>query len=303
MRLEPECRSVKYLAVTEGLPDTKMPDEAFCRLSQLIHRECGIHLPLTKKALLEGRLRKRLRKLDMKSFEDYCDLLLSPEGRRSELFSMIDAVTTNKTDFLREGHQFEYLTNVVLCEWMKENGSTPGRKLKAWSSACSSGEEPYTLAMVLAEYAAQHPMMFHFSTISATDISTRVLEKARLGIYEHEKIKPLPMAWRRKYLLKSKDPEMKLVKIAPEIRCLVDFRRLNLMDDDYGIAEPIDVVFCRNVMIYFDRSGQERVIRKIYEHMAPGGYLFMGHAETLNHMEVPFVMEAPSIYRKPHDKV
>ncbi len=235
-----------------------------------------------------------MNQLHIATFGEYCQYLFSAEGQRKELVYMIDAVATNKTDFFREPHQFDYLTQKALPALAADAGSC--WKLCAWSSASSTGEEPYTLGIVLSEYAARQPG-FDFS-ILATDISTKVLDHAVEGVYAHERVEPVPLALRKKYLLKSKDPSKKLVKIAPALREKVTFRRLNLMDQNFGIAEAMGVIFCRNVIIYFDKPTQAALIRKLFNQLVPGGYLFMGHSEVLSHLDVPLVSVAPSIYRK-----
>lgn len=280
-----------------GQPQVAITDKEFCKLSEFIHGECGIKLPPAKKIMLEARLQKRLRAVGMKTFSEYCDFLFSPRGIETELVHMIDVVTTNKTDFFREPAHFAYLTQTALPEIIRLNGAGIRRKLVLWSAGCSTGEEPYTLSIVLSEFAERVPG-FSF-TILATDISTRVLETAQRAIYSEEKIEPVPQALRRKYLLRSKDKDNKLVRIVPELRSLVKFRRLNFLEGDFGMREPVDIIFCRNVIIYFDKETQETVLNRFYRHIIPGGYLFMGHSETLNGLDVPFVQAHPTIYRRP----
>src|SRR6185437_353037 len=177
----------------------------------------------------------------------------------------------------REPQHFEYLRNVVL-------PAVSGSPFKAWSAGCSSGEEPYTLAMVLAEYGIRAAFDF---AILGTDVSTRVLDRARNGIYEESQIIPVPPDLRRKYLLGSRNKTERLVRVIPELRRKVSFYRLNFMDSDYGIRDIFHVVFFRNVMIYFDRTTQEAVINKICRNLAPGGYLFAGHSESLHGLDIP----------------
>lgn len=272
-------------------------DRDFHRLSSLVYSECGIKMPVTKKVMLEARLRKRLRELGMKSFHDYCEYLFSKEGMELELIPMIDVVTTNKTDFFREPRHFDLLDRTALPELARVYGAGIRRPLKVWSAGCSTGEEPYTIAMVLNEFRVNHPA-FHFY-ILATDISTKVLDRAIRGIYREQTAETLPMAFKRKYLLRSRDRERGLVRIVPDVRSQVKFRRLNFMDEDFGVAEPMDIIFCRNVIIYFDRQTQERLIHRLCTHLIPGGYLFMGHSETLSGLNVPLVSVGPMVYRRP----
>jgi chemotaxis protein methyltransferase CheR len=167
---------------------------------------------------------------------------------------------------------------------------------RIWSAACSSGEEPYTLAMVLQEYVEGNTG-WDF-TIVATDISGTVLEKAERAVYHNETIQAIPFHLRKKYLLKSRDPLNPIVRIAPELRAKVRLHRLNLISDAFNIPKDMDIIFCRNVMIYFDRTTQEKLIMKFYDHLSPGGYLFIGHAESLSNLRTPFIYMAPTIYRK-----
>ena len=231
----------------------------------------------------------------MNTFTQYCDYLFTTQGMKAEAIFMIDAVTTNKTDFFREMNHFEFLTRQVLPEWTKKCKGLRN-KFQVWSAACSTGEEPYTLAMVLSEFAEDCPG-FDFS-ILATDISTKVLDVATTAVYNEDKIEPVPFAMRKKYLLKSRVPSQKLVRITPELRSRISFRRFNLMDRDFPLAELMDIIFCRNVMIYFDNETQERLVRQFHDRLSPGGYLFMGHAESINNMNVPLRYAAPTIYRK-----
>jgi chemotaxis protein methyltransferase CheR len=268
----------------------------FARLSSLIYDKCGIKMPDVKRTMLEARLGKRLKSLGLYSFGDYCNFLFSREGMERELLPMIDLVTTNKTDFFREPAHFDHMSLKVLPEWVNKSENLSERKLKVWSAGCSTGEEPYTLAMVLNEFALEHPG-FDYSVL-ATDISTRVLETAVTAVYDEEKIEPVPQPLKRKYLLRSKERSCATVRIVPELRAKVRFRRLNFMDADFGIADRFDIIFCRNVVIYFDRPTQERLLNKFCTHLAADGYVFMGHSETLNGLNIPLVMVHPTVYRK-----
>ncbi|HAM53444.1 MAG TPA: chemotaxis protein CheR [Nitrospiraceae bacterium] len=274
-----------------------LSDRDFLRLSRLIYSECAIKMPFQKKIMLEARLRKRLRELGMYSFREYCDYLFSEEGMGYELTPMIDVVTTNKTDFFREPRHFDFLARTALPELMKVHGAGTNRQISVWSAGCSTGEEPYTIAMVLNEFRIKHPA-FHFF-ILATDISTKVLDRAIRGIYKEERAETIQRALKEKYFIRSRDRERGLVRIVPELRSQVRFRRLNFMDEDFGIREPMDIIFCRNVIIYFDRPTQEKLINRLCRHLIPGGYLFMGHSETLSGLNVPLVSAGPMVYRKP----
>ena len=266
----------------------------FGRLRRLIYEKSGINLSSDKKTMLELRIKRRLRSLNLNSYTQYCEYLFAHHGQKEEIVHLIDVVTTNKTDFFREAGHFELLVQKAIPDIMARNES--GRQLLVWSAACSSGEEPYTLAMVLNDYELAHPG-FRFRVL-ATDISTTVLAKAKLGVYSHEVVRPVPPDLQRRYFMRSRDPDSKVLRIVPELRQLVEFRRLNFMDTDFGLSEKADIIFCRNVLIYFDRPTQEKILQKLTRYLAPGGYTFVGHAETLHDMDIPLVPVAPALYRK-----
>jgi chemotaxis protein methyltransferase CheR len=266
----------------------------YARLCDLIYAEAGIHLGSGKKTMLEVRIKRRLKALDLGSYGQYCDFLFARQGLKQEIANFIDVVTTNKTDFFREPRHFDFLVGKVLPEFTSRDGG--GKPMLVWSAGCSTGEEPYTLAMVLSEYAAAH-QGFRFR-ILATDISTTVLAKAETGVYAGEIVNPVPAALRRKYIMGSRDRGSNQVRIVPELRRLIEFRRLNFMDADYGIQEKADAIFCRNVIIYFDRATQERVLKRLSHYLVHGGYLFVGHAEALHDMDLPLAPVAPSLYRR-----
>lgn len=268
----------------------------FTQLSSFIYSELGIKMPETKRTMLNGRLNKRLRALQFSSFSDYCEFLFSPVGLEEELVHLINAVTTNKTEFFREPVHFEYLQNRALSLLFQSQHFSNRRSLKIWSAGCSSGEEPYTLAMVLSE-AQQNHGDFRFD-ILATDISSRVLDVARRAVYPLESITPVPPPLRKKYLLRRRDHSVHEVRIVPGLRKLIRFGRLNFMDEDFGLRDMFDVIFCRNVIIYFDKTTQEKLMAKFCRYLQPGGYLFLGHSESLHGYDVPLVPVAPTIYRK-----
>ena len=266
----------------------------FDRLRFLIHAESGISLTPEKKTMLEIRLRRRLRSLHFSSGAEYCTYLFATADRGQELVHLIDAVTTNKTDFFREPDHFEYLASQALPDLEAQNGID--RKSLIWSAGCSTGEEPYTLAMVLSEYAQSRPG-FRFGVL-ATDISTAVLARACMGIFKSEVVRPVPQNLRSKYLMRSRDPGSDLVRVVPELRAKIEFRRVNFMDPDHGLPERPEIIFCRNVIIYFDRPTQVRVLEKLARQLMPGGYLFAGHSESLQNMGLPLVSAGPAVYRK-----
>ncbi len=275
-----------------------LSNDEFVRLSKFIHSKCGIKIPMAKKIMLESRLQRRVRILGLESLSEYCKYLFGPNGIKNELVHMIDVVTTNKTDFFREPEHFDYLVQSALPELIARHDVGIKENLMVWSAGCSTGQEPYTLAMVLREFGRQyHRFKFNF-TVLATDISTRVLEKAKQAIYDHDTIEPVPAQLKKKYLLKSKDSNRGLVRITKELRELVMFRRLNFLQEKFNLREPMDIIFCRNVIIYFDRPTQETLINKFCRHLRPGGYLFLGHSEALHGFDLPLEQVSSTVYRK-----
>jgi len=270
-----------------------MSKNEFKRLSEFIHTEVGIKLPPSKKVMVEARLQKRLRQLGMPDYREYYEYLFSAKGLDEELVQLIDVITTNTTEFFREPRHFEVMIQQTLPVWREEHGA--GRPFRLWSAGCSTGEEPYTLAIVLSEFALK-TVGFRFS-ILATDISTRVLSMARKGIYPEERLAKMSYDLKRGYFLRSKDHTKKLVRVAPEVRKFIDFRRLNFMEP-FAFAEPMDTIFCRNVMIYFDRTTQENLLLKFCSQLRLGGFLFIGHSESLTGMDLPLRQYAPTVYRK-----
>jgi len=277
------------------LPAT-MKDRVFQRFSSFIYDSVGIKMPPAKKTMLEGRLQKRLKALGMGSFEEYSDFVFSRKENDSELIHLINAITTNKTDFFREPAHFDFLVKNALPSILSGRREMQREPLRIWSAGCSSGEEPYTLAMVLSEFSEKKPDV-RFS-ILASDISTKILETARVAIYPEDRTDTIPLSLKKKYLLRNKNPDLSVVRINPQLRSLVSFRRINFMDDDFGIAEKMDVIFCRNVVIYFDKQTQQILMRKFFRQLRPGGYLFIGHSETLNGLDVNFKPVASTVYRK-----
>jgi len=277
-----------------SIPSTlsRLTQDEFHRLSALVFKECGINLPISKKVMLESRLNKRLRALKITSFKEYINLLTSEAGMVQELINMIDVVTTNKTDFFREPHHFTFLQENILPKLASERHA-----IKIWSAACSSGEEPYTLAMVLEDFA-NSTRGFSYE-IFGSDISTVMLQKASTAVYSMERVDCIPLEFKKKYLLKSKDTERPTVRITPSLRNKVKFARINFMDAVLPVADGMfDIIFCRNVLIYFDRKTQLEVVRKLIDSLSPGGYLFIGHSESLHQADLPLVQEKPTIYKK-----
>jgi chemotaxis protein methyltransferase CheR len=269
----------------------------FNRLSQFIHQQFGIKMPPAKKVLLESRLQKRLRALDINTFKAYCDYLLSPQGRDNELVNFIDKITTNKTDFFREAEHFSFLTNQLLPE-LTTSREDARHNLTVWSAGCSTGEEPYTLAMVLNQFKDLHPELSFDYSIIGTDISMEVLRNAKTAVYKESCVDPIPLALKKKYLLRSKNKEKQLIKIVPLLRNKVNFYELNFMEHHYPMDKNMDIIFCRNVIIYFDKPTQKKILNKICQHLRIGGYFFQGHSESLQGFNLPLKAIYPTIYQK-----
>ena len=273
----------------------RLSNKLFEELTVFIHDQVGIKITPVKKVMLEGRLQKRLRKLGMRSFDEYCKYLFSDAGRNGELTSMIDEVTTNKTDFFREPAHFNYLTSRVLPQLLRNDRFTISNRLTIWSAGCSSGEEPYTIAMVVQDFAEAggfEPLPFQ---VIATDISAVSL-KGQRAVYEEDKGAAHTLEIKRKFLLKSKNPGTAL-RVAPRpVPGLLQEAQFH--GGDFGFREKIDIIFCRNVIIYFDKIVQERLLNKFCRCLKPDGYIFMGHSETLFGMDLPLEQVAPTVYRK-----
>ncbi|WP_132390977.1 protein-glutamate O-methyltransferase CheR [Novosphingobium sp. PhB165] len=269
-----------------------MSKRNFARLAAYIYEESGIKMPESKKTMLEGRLRRRQRATGSTTLDAYCDLLFTAENLPSEGLALINAVTTNKTDFFREPGHFDYLSNVILPE-MAARGV---RSIRAWSAACSTGPEPYTLAMVLDDHAETSGGPSY--GILATDLDTDVLDTARAGIYPAELVEPVPPALQRKYVMFSRDPKRRDVRMVPALRSAIGFARLNLMDDHYPVGEPMHLIFCRNVLIYFDKPTQRKVVAQLVDCLKPGGHLFLGHSESITGHDLPLTQVANTVFRK-----
>lgn len=268
----------------------RMDDESFTRISSYVTSEYGIKLPITKRSMLESRLNKKVKSLGIDDYKQFVDHIFSDEGKE-DLFHVIDLITTNKTDFFRESAHFHFLTEEYLPYYQADFGRN---NLKIWSAGCSTGEEPYTLVMALEEYRKRHPEVAY--SLLASDVSIRVIQTAFQGIYDIEKIAPVPLELKRAYFMRSKS-NPKLVRVKPQFRKKLQFKRINFMDNQFGLPKAdFDVIFCRNVLIYFDKPTQERVIHKFCSHLKPGGLLFLGHSESIIGMNVPLKQIRPTVY-------
>jgi chemotaxis protein methyltransferase CheR len=265
----------------------------FERFSKLAYEHFGLDLSAGggagKQELVAARLGKKLRELGLHSFQEYYDSVAA-DTSGEELVSLVDLLTTNHTSFFREPRHFDLLRRTIF-------PALRGRaQIRIWSAACSSGEEPYTIAMTLLE--ASREAALAKVKIKATDISTRVLEKGRNGVYAADKIAEIPEAIRQKYLLKGQNRAAGTYRFKPEVRAMIEYERLNLMErlpDGYRCS----VIFCRNIMIYFDKPTQQDLVGRLWTHLEDGGYLFLGHSESLNSITHGFEYVAPATYRKP----
>jgi len=250
----------------------------FKAIVDLIEEYVGIRLPPVKQTMVEGRLRKRMRALGLATVNDYASHVFDRGHLEEEFVHLVDCLTTNKTDFFREPSHFEFLRDVAVPSLLKLHPPRTAR-LKIWSSACSNGAEAYTIAMVLQDMAnARRDLRF---SILGTDISTDILREATAAIYPTPFLAPVPVPMLQRYVMEAKDPKCGLARIAPELRARTRFESLNLMDPRYPVDQDIDVIFCRNVLIYFDKPTQKAVVERLASHLRPGGYLILGHSESM----------------------
>jgi chemotaxis protein methyltransferase CheR len=286
----------KFEALGQGNDPLRLSAAGFARIADYINSELGIKMPESKITLIQSRLVRRVRDLGLESVEEYGEYFFT-SASAEERTHFINAVTTNKTDFFREPEHFDFLARVAIPSIDRGSDAGGDGRLNVWSAGCSSGEEPYTLAMVLSEHAYRFGAR-DFALLG-TDVSTNVLDRARSGIYDEAQIAPVPAELRKKYLRRGKDDRLLMARVIPELRQKVSFHQLNFMDADYRIKNKFDVIFFRNVMIYFDKATQEAVIQKICRNLNPGGYLFVGHSESLAGLSVPVQAVKNSVFRKP----
>lgn len=274
-----------------------LSDRDFQRLADFIQNRSGIKLPPSKKILVEGRIRRRMRQLRLDTFSAYCKYLFESSHSEDEEDEILDVITTNKTDFFREIHHFRYLAEKALPD-LASRGRGTTQALRVWSAGCSNGAEPYSIAMVCQAFAEQHPG-FRYGVIGS-DLSTAMLRVAQRAIYPHDMIEPLPMEWRKRYLLRSQsadgDGAGDEIRIAPEVRRAVTFGHVNLMSETYPIEGQVEILFCRNVLIYFDKPTQGAVLSRLCRVLAEGGYLFLGHSESITGLPLPLRTVAPTVF-------
>jgi len=277
---------------TSSIQPAEMTERQFERISVLVKELCGINLHTGKKELVKARLGKRLRKLGIANFHEYLRLV-EADQTGSELTNMLDALSTNLTSFFRENQHFDYLKDVVLARLQREV-SKEGGAIRIWSAGCSTGEEPYSIAITLAETLNLAKWDLK---ILATDLSTDVLARAREGIYNGDRLQSIPPLSRSKYFTCFERRPEKRYRINEDVRRLVCFARLNLMED-WPMKGPFDAIFCRNVMIYFDKPTQAGLVERFWKLLGRNGVMFIGHSESLAGIKHRFHYVEPTIYEK-----
>ena len=274
--------------------EVKLEEKDFRRISDMIYKHCGINLHAGKKELVRARLAKRLRLLNIRTFPEYIDHALNdPSG--DEFTALVDSLSTNLTSFFRENQHFEYLKQNFLPGIIADKSKAGDRVIRAWSAGCSSGEEPYSIAITLLEAIKMDRGLG--AKILATDISTQILAKAKVGVYDPERVAPVPPELKNRYLVSEKIDKRKVFKAGNALKDIIFFGHLNLMDE-WPIKVPLDFIFCRNVMIYFDKPTQERLVNRYWQNLNPGGLLFTGHSESLTGINHKFRYVQPTIYVK-----
>lgn len=289
-----------YSAVDQSI--RPVTDREFALFQKLIYSKAGIHLGPAKKALLEARLTRRLRELGLHTFEAYYRQAVDDS---EELVVLLNRISTNETHFFREPKQFEFIEQQIVPVWQAKGQAANGsRHIRIWSAACSTGEEPYSIAMMLLDH---FPLGSGWDfEIFATDISTRVLGAAAEAVWPIAKTSEIPQAYLKKFMLKGSGEQSGKMKAGAELRAAIRFERLNLNDDRYNVAGPFDLIFCRNVLIYFDAQSRARVIERLVDQLAPDGFLFIGHAESLTNVTDRVRYVLPTIYSnssQPHLKI
>ena len=267
-------------------------DQDFQRIRRIINQVAGISLADGKRELVYSRLSRRLRQRGLQRFQDYCDYLEAGDDE-DELREFINALTTNLTSFFREPHHFEFLANDVLSALTRSRGLS-NRRIRIWSAGCSTGEEPYSIAIVLREVL---PTVGWDIKILATDLDSNVLATAERGIYEWNRVKDLSESRLRRWFQKGRNAQAGWVRVAPALRDLITFRQLNLMDD-WPMRGPFDLIFCRNVVIYFDKATQAVLFERYADILIERGHLFVGHSESLFKVTERFVPLGKTIYQR-----
>ncbi|HEY0185776.1 MAG TPA: protein-glutamate O-methyltransferase CheR [Rhodopila sp.] len=272
------------------LQEFALQDGDFQKISHLVLTTTGIVISDRKRAFIQGRLGRRLRALGLANFRDYCHVLDGPDGE-AERRVLVNAITTNHTAFFREPHHFDFLAKTVLPEIFRSDAKS-SRRLRIWSAGCSTGEEPYTIAMILRD--GQWPLCDWDARILATDLDTNVLGHATAGIYDAERIQSIPPNFRQRYVVEQPDG---FGSMNPSLQSLITFKPLNLLSE-WPMHGPFDVIFCRNVVIYFDKPTQRRLFDRYADLLKPGGWLMVGHSESLQKLTNRFELTGRTIYRR-----
>jgi chemotaxis protein methyltransferase CheR len=284
-----------FVPIAMGIVTRLMRECDFEFIRTLVYKRSRIHLDNRKRELVAARLAKRLRETQTASVGDYCDLLRSP-GQEEECVRLIDAISTNHTFFFREGSHFEFVRSRIVPEMSERSKRERWPRLYAWSAACSSGEEPYSLAMALDDAVNPASWSWH---VEATDISMRMLDAAQKAVYKGESVIEKTPPWAMHYFQRGIGPQEGNFRIKPSLHTRVTFRHLNLLEGPPPFSEPMHVIFCRNVMIYFDRDTQAELIAKLARQLVPGGYLIVGHSESLANIAHGLQLVESAIYRRP----
>jgi chemotaxis protein methyltransferase CheR len=267
----------------------------FAWFQSLLYQEAGIHLSDGKQAMLASRLNRRARALGLPDLAAYARHLQNDDADRSERREFVNCLTTNKTEFFREAHHFDFLRRQVLPAFERRAARSGHRQLRIWSAGCSTGEEPYSLAITVSEHLG--PRVSAAVQIVASDIDTQVLATAEAGIYDDERCKALPPATRKRYFLRGTGGSAGLWRVRPELKALISFCRVNLNDDQWPFDRLFDVIFCRNVIIYFDRPTQRRLFDRMADRLEPDGYLFLGHSESMLGVSDRFTLLETTVHR------
>jgi chemotaxis protein methyltransferase CheR len=279
----------------QNVQPISLAEPEFTKLSKFIVNDFGIKMPPNKKIFLQGRLQKRLKELRFNSFEEYVKYLFSSKGQQLEVAFLIDAVSTNKTEFFREQAHFRFLLDSGIQNYTKW---TRKQKISIWSAGCSSGEEAYSIAMTMNELKNCQPVSYR---ILATDVAFSKLEQAVKGIYSEDRLREVPPDYKHKYMLKGKNQYAGKIKIASDVQDKIEFRKFNLLSNDFQSLGKFDLIFCRNVLIYFDRELQYRILKKFCAVLSKGGYLFLGHSESIAGLNLPLKSLRPTIFVRMDD--
>lgn len=275
----------------------EISDELFLKVGKMITERYGIKMSPEKKIMFQARLQPRLRELGLHSFEEYASRLFGENDTSAEFNLLADYISTNKTEFFREVDHFSFLFEKVLPEWTVKNKATTNLQFRGWSAGCSNGQEAYSMAIQIEEYSRLNNLSIDYSIV-ATDISGKMLRQAKEAIYPMAQIESIPLDVKFRYFLKGKETQAMKVRVIKEIRDRIQVGYHNLMDEAYPFDEQFDVIFIRNTLIYFDPQTQFKVLVKLIDRLKKGGYLLIGHSESLINLPLPIQAVAPSVYLK-----